>query len=298
MVGNTITTTMNKETNKWVFTSFLEKLDIDEKLCKYYIYQQEKCPKTGKLHLQGFIIFKRSEKFKRVKKILNDEKCHIEYANGSNEDCIKYCSKLDTRVSEPIIFGECPKSRQGTRSDIEEFKNFIKEHKENKILWTEINDKFSGIMAKYPKYITECCKNYNKRIIKSDIKRDSMTSLNIIIGETGIGKSTFLKTLEDSYWKNETDFWWDDYNGEENCIFNEYTNETKYNPTELLKLTDHTPYRIQFKGGSCQFTSKHIWISTNMTIINIMNKVSEIHVEAFKRRVTWYTMVDYKLKKI
>jgi len=263
-------------------------------MCKFYIFKREKGKKSGLEHWQGFLILKRSQRLKKVKEILNDEKAHVEVCKGTDEENITYVTKLDTKVGEPIEWGERPVSKQGTRSDIETFTKFVKEYDGPKIKYDEILEKFGGICAKYPKFVKEVTTQYKKRIIKERLQRTEMTEMHIIYGETKSGKTTYVKELKDAYWKNSTQ-WWDDYDGEEICIFNEWTLDSVYKPLELLKLCDHAPLKVQVKGNTVEFLAKQIWITTNLKPDDILSELGKEHKKAFMRRVKWYTMKEYKL---
>lgn len=68
-------------------------------------------------HLQGYIEFNDKTSIKQIKKILEDNALHCEARRGTQADAIKYCSKIDTRIAEPVILGK-PKE-QGKRKDLE-----------------------------------------------------------------------------------------------------------------------------------------------------------------------------------
>lgn len=111
----------------WCFTSYAENLYIDalnDKI-QYMISQKEKCPKTGKLHYQGYIEFKGKMRMNEVKKLMSDNSVHLEPRRGTQKQAIDYCRKEETRVEEPKEFGE-PK-QQGKRSDIDDIYDDIAE---------------------------------------------------------------------------------------------------------------------------------------------------------------------------
>jgi len=74
---------------------------------KYCVYQVEKCPKTNKLHYQGYLEFVGQKTWKWVHKYLVGlEKAHLEVRRGSQSDAIDYCKKSESRVSGPYEMGE------------------------------------------------------------------------------------------------------------------------------------------------------------------------------------------------
>lgn len=83
----------------WCFTYFYqEESDISElkKILgssgsiKKWIYGEEVCPSTGKLHLQGYLVF---EPKNRPSILKADKRIHWEVARGSEQENIAYCSK-------------------------------------------------------------------------------------------------------------------------------------------------------------------------------------------------------------
>ena len=60
---------------------------------EYMVYQQES---AGTLHYQGFVIFKRKQRFTAVVKLL--KKAHWEKRKGTREEAREYCMKVDTRL--------------------------------------------------------------------------------------------------------------------------------------------------------------------------------------------------------
>lgn len=60
---------------------------------EYCVFQQES---AGTTHFQGFVIFKKKQRFTAVVKLL--KKAHWEKRKGTREEARDYCMKADTRV--------------------------------------------------------------------------------------------------------------------------------------------------------------------------------------------------------
>ena len=114
-----------KQVRRWCFTSYLDKLEFKEGY-DYIIAQREKCPTTGKLHYQGYIVCKQKIVMKTVKQILNDEKVHLEPAAGNHAQCIAYCSKKESQYEEPVEWGDRNCIKQGKRNDLNSIIDYIK----------------------------------------------------------------------------------------------------------------------------------------------------------------------------
>lgn len=79
---------------KWVFTAFNTKPDDMIKLIgsngSRYFFGVEKCPETGREHLQGFVKF--AVKCRPLEKIKSTD-IHWEVQKASDEDNVNYCKK-------------------------------------------------------------------------------------------------------------------------------------------------------------------------------------------------------------
>lgn len=98
------------------FTSFLPELKIDTTKVKYYVYQREQCPDTGRLHYQGYVELTTPMRRKAIQTVLGDAVAHIAKRKGTQAQAINYCTKDESRVEEPVHWGE--PARQGRRTDI------------------------------------------------------------------------------------------------------------------------------------------------------------------------------------
>lgn len=99
----------------WCFTNF--NLDFDynkyfkESSAQYIAYGEETCPKTGRLHHQGFVYFESQRgSIKGVAKQLGN--AHVEMCKGNLDQNLDYCSK----EAELTTIGVKP--TQGKRTDL------------------------------------------------------------------------------------------------------------------------------------------------------------------------------------
>lgn len=99
----------------WCFTSYIE--PIKNVNCSYICYQKEECPKTKKIHWQGYIEFDNVKRLNEVKKVLNDNTVHLESRKGNQSQAIDYCKKLQSKVGD--FYEEGTPKRQGNRSDLD-----------------------------------------------------------------------------------------------------------------------------------------------------------------------------------
>lgn len=98
-----------KAAYEW-FITYFPKLPQDicgavEHFKKYfdkYIFQVEACSTSGRLHLQGYV----ANKIRKESTTLKNEfpGIHLEKPR-SKQDCIDYCSKIDTRIGDTYVKG-------------------------------------------------------------------------------------------------------------------------------------------------------------------------------------------------
>lgn len=103
----------------WVLTSFRnDPPEFSDKYMRYMCYQREKCPKSGKLHWQGYVELKEGLELSAVKIILEDPKVHLEPRKGTQQQAIDYCMKKESAVADS--FEQIGiKKKQGSRSDLD-----------------------------------------------------------------------------------------------------------------------------------------------------------------------------------
>lgn len=159
---------------------------------QFTTYQFEKCPQTNKIHVQGYIQFKRKCRgITKLQKLLGS--CHVETAKGTLEDNITYCNKPDTRLAGPFAYGT--PMNQGHRTDLELFKESLKTGATDK----ELAEKHFGTYIKYhnsvPKLRKLLCNNNNRDsgypLESFNVEPLELNKPQLLIGGTGIGKTEF-----------------------------------------------------------------------------------------------------------
>lgn len=101
---------------RWCFTCFdleVNPFDWEGETIRFCIWQKEKCPESGKEHLQGYVAFTKPMRISALQKICKTSwiKC-----KGSEDDNVAYCSKEQSRVEGPWQFGN--RQEPGQRTDI------------------------------------------------------------------------------------------------------------------------------------------------------------------------------------
>lgn len=103
----------------WKYVDEPGNVPIDDEVIRYAVWQREKCPETGKLHIQMYAESFKNLTLKQWKSAVGDETAHVERRRGTREQAIAYCKKDESRDEEaPHEFGEL-KTAQGRRTDLE-----------------------------------------------------------------------------------------------------------------------------------------------------------------------------------
>ena len=123
------------------------------------------------------------------------------------------------------------------------------------------------------------------RLTRPIPERDFKTEVRFYYGRPGSGKSRRAITEAKAtggriYYKPRGD-WWDGYKQHECVIIDDFYGWIKYD--DLLKICDRYPYQVPVKGSFEQFTSKYIWITSNVGLENIYRFIG-YDCTAIKRR--------------
>ncbi len=190
-----------------------------------------------------------------IKKCLSNS-IHIEKAAGSDEQNKVYCSKAGS------FFEEGSPQCQGKRSDLEAVVSAIQNgtHTTRKM----VAEEFGTVFIKYHRGITEYL-----RLARPVPVRTEPTEVRVFWGPPGSGKSR--RALEEasalygqSIYYKPRGLWWDGYEQHMAVIIDDFYGWIKYD--ELLKIMDRYPYKVQIKGAFEEFTSKIIFITSNVDV--------------------------------
>lgn len=240
--------------------------------CKYGIVGKELAPNTGTRHLQGFCNLTKPTRFSSIKKSLHHS-IHIEKAAGTDTQNKEYCGKSgDT-------FEKGTPCTQGQRNDLQAVVESIATGT------TLIQDIATKHPVQFIKYHNGIRKYLN--IVHPIKPRNFMTNVYYYWGPPGTGKS--LRALKEASAINKESIyykprgqWWDGYRQHECVIIDDFYGWIKYD--ELLKICDRYPYKVQIKGGYEEFTTKHIWITSNIDT-NLLYKFEGYSTGALERRI-------------
>lgn len=275
VAGNTIPQPKNK-VRGWLLTinnpTEEEIVSLKGDDWEYMKYTVERGKKKNVLHIHAIVYYKNPRYFSSLK--TKYPRARIEVIKCM-EKCIEYVGKEDTRVAGPFEFGEKPS--QGRRNDLEDIAlQIIKGKSVNELAFEN-----PGTYVRYHRGL------HALEDIKPGNHRTEMTKGIWYWGKTGVGKSHIIFDGYDEkthyLWTNDGE-WWDNYNGQEIVILNDFRGEIKYNM--LLQLVDKWPMFVRRRGRApVRFTSKKVLIASSLPPdLVYKNRDSEDSIEQLLRR--------------
>ena len=287
----------------YCFTLFKEEQNItihSDKFLKqvrYAILGNEICPDTGRFHYQSYIYFHNQKTFSEVRKFFFEEYeayPHFQACKGNTQQNVNYCSK-DKPAEDIYIYGEQPE--QGKRVDLNELKDKILNRTATV---SSIAKENANTYQQYGRTL-----HYLESLKDADTHRDFMTTCHWYYGKTGTGKS--YKAFENFNTNDCYEFeandkgWWENYNGQETVIINEFRGEMTLGT--LLKLIDKYPCQAIRRGQPARpFISKHIIITSALHPKQIFKNLDandrldqlyrRIKIFLFQKCKKGYRMVD------
>jgi len=278
---------MSQQIREWCFTlhEILDDFEVPDRFkhFRYCVYQAEKCPLSGAIHLQGYIEFKRSIRMNKVKQLFKVDSIHLEPRQGSRKQARDYCMKEESRWAPPIEFGTWePDREQGQRTDFKAARELIVKKRKVEDLYKD--PELDPIMTKYPRW-AEKVHSAKPDGFKVDIElrpwqQQVVTLLDadpvhrriiwIWSEASNTGKSTFF-----NYCSTKYDVLpcigtklWDILNAydDEHILWFDLTRADKdYAPYKNLELLSNHGYQLATKGTPVtrKFVKSHILVTSN-----------------------------------
>ena len=258
------------------------------------IGQKEQGEDTGYVHFQFFGQMETRRRFSTLKKLLTEVglvRAHMEHREGTVAQAIAYCCKDETRLEEPIRWGEFDYAdgeggEQGRRRDLER----LKERAENGESLDDILTSGDGAkVARYMSWMNATIGAYQRKVNRTK-ERDVKT--NYLYGATGTGKTRYVyehEGIENVYTVTDYEHPFDEYDGEPVLLLDEFTGQFKLE--YLLRLLDRYPMQLRsrYRNKWAQFTK--VWILSNQEPESLYPYAPESQRKAVFRRIAHY----YKL---
>lgn len=209
---------------------------------QYTILGGETAPSTGTPHIQGYIRWARQKSFAQVKALAPS--AHWERAKGDDLANFDYCSK------KTILYESGERPQQGKRNDIHEVRLMLREG-------GTMEDVVNNATSLQAVRFGELFLRYSSPRI-----REERPIVKWIWGPTKTGKSYMAhQEAQNPWWSNKDLTWWEGYHGQKHVIIDDFRGS--FCPLqELLRILDRYPYKVMYKGGSCELLATHIWITS------------------------------------
>jgi len=248
-------------------------------------YQRESSPTTGTLHWQAYFEFSQTVRMARVKELVGDHECHVERRKGTRDEAIAYCTKLDTRRSEPCVMGSCkPRAGgQGERTDIKKMATIVRDNpggggmetliKENPELYVKYNRGFEKLQAR-------CFKSRPWRTLQ----------VFVMTGAPGCGKTRWAYNRDPNLYavmppnKNGV-LWFDGYIGQKTILIDDFRGWIKF--SQILHICDGYPLQLQVKGGTVWADWDTVIITSNNEIDKFWGSMERDKMAPFWRRINF-----------
>lgn len=243
----------------------------------YYVVGKE-VGKEGTPHLQCYIAWKSQKTLATLKKIW--PKGHFEITRGTPEEAAQYCKK-DEDFEE---FGEIPPPRYANGADA------------TKAKWVDIKDKAKSgdldeidpkIFVTHYRTLKQISYDFQEEVVDLDGVCGEW-----IWGEPGVGKSRAAREENPSLYQKMPNKWWDNYNGEEAVLIDDFSMEHNVLGHHLKIWADRYAFRGEVKNFSKMLRPKKIIVTSNYSISQIWS--DPVLVEALSRRFKIRHMVSLK----
>lgn len=237
-----------------------------------YVVVGKEVGESGTPHLQGYVEFLTNKKFTTIKKKM--PRAHCEARRGTAIQASDYCKKDGDYIEQVEI------SHQGKRSDIHQATELILSGAKMK----DVALSNPPVYVKYHKGL-----HAFKAIIQEE--RTEPPEVIVLIGKTGTGKSRQAREMTDDpyVWCPQQGQWFDGYEGQDHTIFEEFRGQFPLGM--MLSILDRYSCRVQYKGGSIQFRSNKIIITSPVHPEKWYETLGDDKIDQLMRRITEIKML-------
>lgn len=252
--------------------------DTGEGSMQYMCGQLETAPSTGRLHIQGYVYYKSTIRLSTIRTMCEHSFGvfpHASISRGTPEQNRDYCSKKESAVAESFReHGNCP--RQGRRVDLAAVASEI-------AAGTDMSTIAACFPTQYIRYHNGFQALMNITMIKPRTP-DNPISVQWWFGPTGLGKSKdAFQHYPNSYIKMNCK-WWDGYQGQSTVIMDDYRPGMCLF-SELLRILDRYPHRVEAKGTSMPLSATSFVITTTSRPEILWNGRTDEDVAQLLRRI-------------
>lgn len=255
---------MTARTRNVCFTSW-DPLQLDPTLwphCTYASWQLELSPEGLRLHWQGYAEFDVAVTWTTLHTYdgFSNPPARFAARHGTQAQAIAYTQKEETRVEGPWTWGE-PK-HQGQSVSLREVAASL----QNGASLRDVALSHPAEMIKHAAGI-----RVYQHLTARPRGLDEKTLCFVLYGSGGSGKSSFAKKLAQYLGPRiycvpsakGSGLYWDGYAQGDVVIIDEFKGN-RMQPTEFNQLVDAGPHQVPIHGGTTEFNSKYIIITTNV----------------------------------
>lgn len=233
---------------------------VDGDKIRFAIGQLERCPETGRLHIQLYVEYRNPVRRGQLQRILGlpDGYGWADIRRGTREAAIQYCSKEDTRVAGPFEYG---------RADLDDAKRSAMDTAVEAIKAggvKRVAEECPGIYIRYARGVEALAKRYARPSNEYNAKE-----VYVLYGQTNTGKTSWAYDYHPGLFRmpspSTKTYWSDGYEGEETILFDDYgiTDEEKLPWAFLLQLIDGRPVQYPCKHGFNWIIAKRFIFTSN-----------------------------------
>lgn len=245
----------------------------------FAVWQRERCPSTGRVHVHVYVRFVGRKRFGSVKNAFARQDMHLEPCHGTEEECTNYVEKEESRIEAGARYGEYEPTEgtQGKRSDLEA----IAEKCKANVNLATIAMEHPGDFIRYHSGITAL---HTKVAAKPPVMRQMQVT--VYYGPTATGKThRVMNTYPECFVVVPGRGPFDMYNGEDVVFFDEF-DWTSWSIFEMNRYLDK--YRLIL---NCRYNNRyagwtHVVICANSSPLTWWPNAELPVVQAFRRRIS------------
>lgn len=277
-----------ERTRNWCFTINNYTAEDESSLLtlghRYLVYGRE-VGECGTPHLQGFVVFGTVKSLRTLKSLM--PRAHLEPSKADSLCNFKYCTKDGDFVEDgarPCTPKE--KGEKGGEAEIARWDATRTACKEGRL-----DDIPSDIFIRNMGAI----ERYAKRFKPSPVSNNPESRNLWIYGPPGTGKSIGARRAGEllglrTYMKNTNNKWWDNYDGEELVIMDDFDKYQVKDGGDMKRWLDIYPFQAETKGGQTLIRPKVVIVTSNYHPADIWT--DELTVGAIARRCNLIHLKD------
>lgn len=287
--------------DRWAFTVYLTEPNVEAAAwapdwepewkpaeMAYLVYQYERCPSTGRIHVQGYVRFHSRKRMNTVKNVFGRQDMHLSTARDSEEINRNYCTKEESRVLAGNEHGDYqPEAgKQGKRSDLARYCDRIRAGEAVRAIARD--EDMAATFVRYNQGLTAFA-----TAMQPDVPVARDVRVTVLWGPTGVGKTHRVMTqFPTAYRVTPCLHPWDGYERQETVVFDEF-DYSKWTIQQMNGFLDKWPCELpaRYRNRSAAWT-RAIICSNSPPESWWPEERSQPLIDAFRRRLTFVVQVE------